>query len=102
MARERIVKATFSTGLVLERGSVSKVYTHAYNIDGKYGDQGHHAGKSWGYSGFSTSKDQCERNMRGESAWCRKQPGSTVTSEEVVAVEVVEKRSAPPVVEALS
>lgn len=90
MSKERIVRATFSNGIVLERGSVSKVYTHAYLVKGKYGDTG--PGKTWGGSGFSTSQAQCERNMRGESAWNRKQPGATVEFEQVVAVEVIEKR----------
>lgn len=92
MASERVVRATFSNGHVLERGSISKVYTHAYLVTGKYGDTSHNAGKTWGYSGFSTSQDQCERNMRGESAWNCKQPGATVAHEEVVAVKLIDKR----------
>lgn len=87
MSKERIVRATFTTGAV-ERGSISKIYTHAYNVWGLYAD-----GREWGFTGFSTSEDQCNRNMRAESAWSRKQPGASVKGEEVVAVEVIEARS---------
>ena len=87
MAKERVVRATFSTGFVLERGSISKIYTHAYltgGVDPK--------GRRWGREGFSTSEAQCWRNMRSESAWMRNN-GNTCDREEVVAVEVVAKRT---------
>ena len=93
----RLVRATFSNGAVLKRRSVTKVYTHAYLIKGVYGENAKGWGGSsielgtiWGHSGFSTSEEQCRRNMSGESAWARKQPGTAVTFEEVVAVEVLE------------
>lgn len=92
----RLVKATFSNGHVLERSSVSKVYTHAYLIKGTYGGEPTRTGATtWGHSGFSSSEEQCLRNMASESAWSRKRDGSTTTFEEVVAVEVIEKRTQP-------
>ena len=84
----RFVRATFSNGQVIERGSVSKVYTHAYLVAGTHADS-----RVWGQSGFSTSEDQCRRNMAAESAWSRKQPGAEVIHQEVVPVEVIEKRA---------
>ena len=78
MPKERIVRATFSDGSVIERGSISKVYTHAYLFRGwrlaTKEDE-----RRWGRKegdridtdkdGFSTSAEQAERNMRAEMAW---------------------------------
>jgi hypothetical protein len=96
MPKERIVRATFSDGTVLERGSVSRVYTHAYLARGKYPERtGEYArpGGEWDTSGFSASAAQAQKNMEAETAWGRR-AGYTRDFAEVVAIEVVEKRSA--------
>lgn len=99
MAKERIVHAIFSDGTVIERGSVSRLYTHAYLLRARYV-----ASLDWGLgkkgdlveiekSGFSSSAAQAERNMKSETAWlCHCQ--ATVTLREVVPVQVIEKRGA--------
>jgi len=92
MAKERIVRATFSNAEVLERGSVSKVYTHAY----QFSYRNKETGKVWTRSGFSTSGVQCERNLSSESAWQRNHPDMyEMLSAEVVAVVLIDKRGAP-------
>lgn len=99
MSKERVVRATFSNGRVIERGSMSKVYTHAWLAEGTYpandGSRGwapREAG-TWEKAGFSTSPAQAARNMESEIAGYRRDPAYTVTLTDVRAVEVIEKRS---------
>lgn len=87
--RERIVRAIFSNGEVLERGSVSKVYSHAY----LFSVRSRETGSVWSKSGFSTSGTQCERNLASESAWYRNHPDKyEMVSAEVVGVVLIDKR----------
>lgn len=86
---KRMVQATFSTGGTIQRGSKDRIYTHAYLVKIKRAD-----GAVVGWSGFSTSREQCWANLRSESAFSRKQPGAVVELEEVVQVVVLQDRSA--------
>lgn len=101
MAKERKVQATFSDGTVLARGSISRHYTHAWFAKWTYPPEWYEARKDRGFSytgdenwkrgGFSTSADQCRRNMDGELAWATKE-GAVFSLREVV--EVVPFKSA--------
>jgi hypothetical protein len=79
MSKPRKVRATFSNGVVKDRSSLSKVYTHAYQFI---------TGKGWQQFGFSTSEEQCRRNLAAESAYSAKHNGPLQFSE-VVEVEVL-------------
>jgi len=79
----------------LERGSTSRVYTHAYLAEGHCPirpDIASDTGR-WQQSGFSSSEQQARKNMEAETAWIRGREGYSRDFAEVVAVEVIEKRT---------
>lgn len=87
--KERIVRAIFSDGQSVDRGSISKVYTHAYRFVYRYLPTNGVSNEV----GFSSSLDQAERNMRAQSAWARNHPETyQILSSEVVPVDLIEKR----------
>jgi hypothetical protein len=79
---ERIVKASFSDGTVLERKAYLKVYTHAWLAKGE---------PAWKFAGFASSKELAGSNMAKEIGKARQ---STMKFSEIVAVEVIEKQEA--------
>lgn len=101
MAKERVVKATFSNGEVLERGSVSKVYTHAWYACGRFVRPPDSAfpikSGAWNESGFATSLALAEKALRTATSWREKNDPQhtayTGTFAEAVPVEVIEKRT---------
>jgi hypothetical protein len=78
MTKPRKVRATFSNGVVKTRSSHSRVYTHAYQFITSTG---------WTQFGFSSSEEQCRRNLAAESAYYGKK--GPLQFSEVVAVEVM-------------
>jgi hypothetical protein len=102
--KERVVRATFSDGTVLERGSITKTYTHAWlcrawRINTKEDARrwsGHKEGEVYTaeWSGFSSAAHLADKSMRSDTAWVRREPRWTITLQEVVPVEVIEKRRA--------
>lgn len=92
MSKERIVRATFSNGRALERGSVSRLYTHAYLVTFEYPRADGTGFISGERGGFSASEVQAHKNMHAEVAWARKQPDCKISGE-VVPVEVIAKRT---------
>lgn len=85
MAAIRKVKATFSSGRTITRGSKDRIYTHAWLYVAKKDGQLNQA-----YTGFSTSANQARKNAERESAWTRRKGVSGWRVEiEVVEVEAL-------------
>lgn len=105
MKKERVVKAVFSNGETFERGSLNKVYTHAWLACGKFERDA--AGKEawngkatgeWNELGFSGSELLAKKALHTATAWRKSGKYGygmklyTVGFEEVVAVVEIAKR----------
>lgn len=101
MAKERIVRATFSNGYILERGSTTKVYSHAWRVAVVYTLDWRKERLKAGWfdrtggteTGFATDAGKAQRAMRSVMTGWQRGKGCESVDGEVVAVEVIDKRS---------